>query len=172
MRHGQRSIFLGVVVPAVVLCALGSLSAAARPAGAAGVHKATVAMKEFAFAPARIELKVGEDVELTLKNEGQVAHDWMVGTDLVNTTQEKGFHKDLLALLKRKETGKQFTPERVGVASKTDGIKRISTGVEIEPGGEVRLRFVVPASAKGQWDMDCVLTGHYESGMKGAVVIR
>jgi uncharacterized cupredoxin-like copper-binding protein len=161
----------GLVGAASVLCVLAIL-AAAGPAGAAAVHKVTVMMKEFNFAPAKIELKAGEDVELTLKNAGQVAHDWMLGTGLVNTTDEKGFHTDLLALLKPKETGKQYTAERVGVASKADGIKRISTGVEIEPGGVVTLRFVVPASAKGQWDMDCVLTGHYESGMKGMVVIR
>ncbi len=139
---------------------------------AANVHKVSVVMKEFSFTPAKIELKVGETVELTLRNAGQVAHDWMAGNDLVNTPDEKGFRKDLVALLKPEEHGQKFTAERVGVASKADSIKRISTGVEIEPGGEVTLRFTVPAAAKGTWNMDCVLTGHYESGMKGTIVIR
>lgn len=139
---------------------------------AANVHKVSVVMKEFSFTPAKVELKVGETVELTLRNAGQVAHDWMVGNDLVNTPDEKGFRKDLLVLLKPEIHGRKFTAERVGIPSKADSIKRISTGVEIEPGGAVTLRFTVPAAAKGTWNMDCVLTGHYESGMKGTIVIR
>lgn len=157
--------FLVGVGALVGLCAPASVSAA-------NVHKVSVVMKEFSFTPAKVELKVGETVELTLKNAGQVAHDWMVGDGLVNTPDEKGFQKDLLVLLKPEEHGRKFTPERVGVASKADSIKRISTGVEIEPGGEVTLRFTVPAAAKGTWNMDCVLTGHYESGMKGTIVVQ
>ncbi len=152
----------------------GALAGLCAPASvfAANVHKVSVVMKEFSFTPAKIELKVGETVELTLRNAGQVAHDWMAGEGLVNTPEEKGFRKDLVALLKPEEHGRKFTAERVGVPSKADSIKRISTGAEIEPGGEVTLRFTVPAAAKGTWSMACVLTGHYESGMKGTIVIQ
>lgn len=156
------------------LIGAGALVGLCAPASvfAANVHKVTVVMKEFSFTPAKIELKVGETVELTLRNAGQVAHDWMAGDGLVNTPDEKGFRKDLVALLKPEERGRKFTPERVGVPSKADGIKRVSTGAEIEPGGEVTLHFTVPADAKGTWIMACVLTGHYESGMKGTIVIQ
>jgi plastocyanin len=152
----------------------GALAGLCAPATAfaANVHKVIVVMKEFSFTPAKIELKVGETVELTPRNTGQVAHDWMAGDGLVNTPDEKGFRKDLVALLKPEERGRKFTPERVGVPSKADGIKRVSTGAEIEPGGEVSLHFTVPADAKGTWTVACVLTGHYESGMKGTIVIR
>ena len=142
------------------------------PALAAGARKVTVTMKEFSFQPAKIQLRVGEVVDLTLRNAGQVSHDWMAGSDIVNTQEEKGFRKDLVALLNPTEGGRKFTPERPGVPSKADSIKRISRGFEIEPGGEVTLHFTVPASAKGEWQMACVLTGHYESGMKGTVDIR
>jgi uncharacterized cupredoxin-like copper-binding protein len=157
-----------------VLIGVGALVSLCAPATllAAGPQKVSVVMKEFSFTPAKVELKVGETVELTLRNAGQMAHDWMVGDGLVNTQDEKGFRKDLLALLKPEERGRKFTAERVGVPSKADGINRISTGVELEPGGEVTLRFTVPAAAKGTWTMACVLTGHYESGMKGAIVIQ
>jgi len=161
----RRLGFLVGALALVGLCAPPSLSAAT-------VHKVSVVMKEFSFTPAKIELKVGETVELTLRNAGEVAHDWMAGESLVNTPDEKGFRKDLVALLKPEERGRKFTPERVGVSSKADGIKRVSTGAELEPGGEVTLRFTVPADAKGSWIMACVLTGHYESGMKGSIVIR
>jgi uncharacterized cupredoxin-like copper-binding protein len=159
---------MGALVGLVV--AVGLL--AVRPASAASAHKVILTMKEFKFEPSKIQLKVGEEVELTVRNAGQVTHDWMAGSDLVNTMEEKGFRKDLIALLKPTETGRQYAMERVGMASKADSIKRISEGMEIEPGGEVRLRFKVPASAKGEWQMGCLMTGHYESGMKGTLVIK
>jgi len=170
-HSGKHVSLFWVVGPLLGMCVLVSVCAA-RPAAAASVHKMTVVLKEFSLTPSTLQLRVGETVELTLRNEGQVAHDWMAGTGLVNTPDEKGYRKDLVALLTPKETGRQFTPERVGVPSKADSIKRISTGVEIEPGGEVTLRFTVPASTKGDWEMACVLTGHYESGMKGTIVIK
>ncbi len=159
---------IGALVGLTVFAGL----SAARPASAASIHKVTLVMKEFAFEPSRIQLKAGEEVELTIRNAGHVTHDWMAGKGMVNTTEEKGFHTDLLALLKPRETGRQYAMERVGMASKADFIKRISGGDEVEPGGQVTLRFTVPATAKGEWQMGCLMTGHYESGMKGTLVIK
>ena len=158
----------------VILVALATFMAisAVRPAHAASIHKVTLVMKEFKFEPSTIQLKAGEEVELTIRNAGQVAHDWMAGDGLVNTLEEKGFRKDLVALLNPRETGRQYAMERVGMASKADSIKRISGGDEVEAGGSVTLRFTVPATAEGKWQMGCLMTGHYESGMKGTLVIK
>jgi uncharacterized cupredoxin-like copper-binding protein len=164
-RVRWTTLAAGVLVPAALALATSAIAASK-------VHRVTLVMKEFKFEPARIQLKVGETVDLTIRNTGQVSHDWMAGRGLVNTQDSKGFQKDLLALLKPTETGRQYAMERVNAASKADLIKRISEGTEIEPGGEVTLRFTVPASAKGEWQMACVLTGHFESGMKGTIVIR
>lgn len=168
----RKNLSSVVVVGALVGVAAAASLFTARPASAASVHKVTLVMKEFKFEPSTIQLKVGEEVELTIRNVGQVSHDWMAGKGLVNTTEEKGFHTDLLALLKPTETGRQYAMERVGLASKADSIKRISGGDEVEPGGQVTLRFTVPATAKGEWQMGCLMTGHYESGMKGTLLIK
>ena len=167
----KLSFSLGMIGVLVGLVACVGLSAA-RIASAASVHKMTLVMKEFKFEPSKVQLKVGEQVELTIRNAGQVSHDWMAGRGLVNTTEEKGFRTDLVALLKPTETGRQYATERVGMASKADSIKRISGGDEIEPGGQVTLRFTVPATAKGEWSMGCLMTGHYESGMKGTIIVK
>ncbi len=171
MFSRRRFLSLGALVLVVGVGTFGDLSAVGL-ASAAGVHKVTLVMKEFKFEPSKIQLKAGEEVELTIRNEGQVSHDWMAGSGLVNTTEEKGFRKDLVALLKPTETGRQYAMERVGLASKADSIKRISGRDEIEPRGQVTLRFTVPATAKGEWQMGCLMTGHYESGMKGTLVIK
>ena len=167
----KKSLSLGLIGGLAGLMALVGLSTP-RFASAAGVHKVTLVMKEFKFEPSTIHLKAGEEVELTIRNEGQVTHDWMAGRGLVNTPEEKGFRTDLVALLKPTETGRQYAMERVGLVSKADSIKRISGGDEVEPGGGVTLRFTVPASAKGEWQMGCLMTGHYESGMKATLVIK
>jgi uncharacterized cupredoxin-like copper-binding protein len=36
----------------------------------------------------------------------------------------------------------------------------------------VTFRFTVPASAKGEWEMACFFSGHFETGMKGTLVIE
>jgi uncharacterized cupredoxin-like copper-binding protein len=164
-RVRWTTLAAGVLVPAALALATSAIAASK-------VHRVTLVMKEFKFEPARIQLKVGETVDLTIRNTGQVSHDWMAGTGLVNAQDGKGFQKDLIALLKPTETGRQYAMERAGAASQADLIKRISEGTEVEPGGEVTLRFTVPAGAKGEWQMACVLTGHYESGMKGTIVIK
>ncbi len=173
MNHRLHQSMIASLVTGL-LAAVGTLLAClvATPALAASAHNVTVTMKEFSFQPAKIQLRVGEVVDLTIRNAGQVSHDWMAGSDIVNTQEEKGFRKDLVALLKPTESGRKFAAEQPGAPSKADSIKRISRGFEIEPGGEVTLHFTVPASAKGEWQMACLLTGHYESGMKGTAEIR
>ena len=70
--------------------------------------------------------------------------------------------------------GRQYSLERVGrrPPGRDEPTKRSSMGVEIQPGGEVMLRFTVPPSAKGEWEMGCFYPGHFETGMKGTVVIE
>jgi len=48
----------------------------------------------------------------------------------------------------------------------------LDTEVDVEAGGVATLRFTVPATAKGRWEMGCFLAGHYESGMKGTIMIE
>jgi uncharacterized cupredoxin-like copper-binding protein len=135
-------------------------------------------MKEFKFEPEILHLKVGERVILTIKNEGQVEHEWVAGQGLVNTSDEQGFKKDLFAVLKPRVTGREYELEKVSAkpsakdTAEGENAKRLSTEIDVESGGTATLRFTVPASAKGHWDVACLLPGHYESGMKGAIEIE
>ncbi|MBI4306964.1 MAG: hypothetical protein HY678_11655 [Chloroflexi bacterium] len=38
--------------------------------------------------------------------------------------------------------------------------------------GSGTLIFKVPDSEKGEWETGCLLPGHYESGMRGALVVE
>ena len=43
---------------------------------------------------------------------------------------------------------------------------------ELQPAGSTVLRFTMPARARGTWQFGCFAAGHYESGMKGTLVIE
>ncbi len=171
MRLGWLGLLLAV-------CALTVLVSGPRVLAAGQTQQVTLVMKEFKFEPATVHLKVGETVVLTLKNEGTVEHEWSAGQNVVDTAEQKGYRRDLFALLKPRLTGKEYELERVSapapatdMSAEGETAKMLSTELDVQPGGSAVLRFTVPASAKGTWQFGCFVTGHYESGMKGTLVI-
>ncbi|HWT78793.1 MAG TPA: hypothetical protein VN648_08310 [Candidatus Methylomirabilis sp.] len=152
-----------------VLLLGGSASAAEGPA-----NQVIIVLKDFTLEPPTARLHVGDAVVLTLRNEGKTAHEWLIGRGMVRSPDEKGFQQDLFALLNPTVEGRQYSLERVGrrPPGRDERATRTSRGVAIEPGGTVTLRFTVPASATGEWTMACFFTGHYETGMKGTLLIE
>jgi len=148
--------------------------AAASRAAEAPANAVTLLLKDFKFEPPTLQLHVGDAMTLTIRNEGRAAHEWLIGRTIVRTAEEKGFQQDLFALLNPTVEGRQYSLERVGrhPPGRDEPATRNSMGVEIQPGGEVTLRFAVPASAKGEWEMGCFYSGHFETGMKGTLVIE
>jgi len=135
---------------------------------------ASVVLTDFTFDPPTLRLRVGDEVSLTVRNDGRTAHEWLIGRGLVRTVEEQGFQQDLLALLNPRIDGSQYNLEQVGrrPPGRDSGATRSSRGISILPGGTVTLRFTVPANVKGEWAMACFLPGHYESGMHGTLVIE
>ena len=173
MRTGCSKTHISVVrtIPVVAVWVMMAIFMT-MPAIAAEVHAVTLTMGEYRFVPATIQLKVGEEVELTIRNQGKSTHEWLIGSGLVKEPDGKGFQEDLFALLKPTETGRRYSLEWAGMASAPEPIPRISSGVRVDPGGEITLRFVVPDSARGEWQMACLFSGHYETGMKGTLRIE
>jgi uncharacterized cupredoxin-like copper-binding protein len=135
-------------------------------------------LEEFKLLPAELHFKVGERVELIIKDAGATEHEWLAGRGLVNTADQQGFHTDLFALLKPQVSGRTYEMEKASASGRSttelsegENAQRLSNLVEVEPGGEAVLRFTVPARAKGNWEMGCLLPGHWEAGMHGTIVI-
>ena len=97
------------------------------------------------FAPARISARQGETIRFTVKNAGQLKHEFVLGT-------EKEL-KEHYALMKKFPEMEHADPNMVTVA----------------PGktGEVIWRF----TKAGKVDFACLQPGHYEAGMKGVVSV-
>lgn len=145
---------------------------------ASQVHHLTLVMREFSVQPVTLHLKAGEQVALTIRNEGKAEHEWSAGREAILTADEKGYRQDLFDLLKPTATGRGFETEPAGTPPgvseeqvEAETIPRISSEVDVAPGGEVTLQFRVPATARGNWEMGSFVPGDYESGMNGTIVI-
>jgi len=98
------------------------------------------------FTPDHISVKKGETVRFVLRNVGQLAHEFSLGTP-----QELAEHYEVM---KKYPNMKHDEPNKVSV----------------EPGqtGEVIWQF----TKGGTVDFACLNPGHYDAGMKGQVQVR
>ena len=101
---------------------------------------------EMSFIPDTLTVKQGETIRFTVKNVGETDHEFVLGTE-----------KDLLAhyeMMKKYPETEHEDPSMI----------------RVDPGqtGEVVWQF----TKAGQVHFGCLLPGHYESGMKGAVSVE
>jgi len=110
-----------------------------------------VAMKEtddakMLFEPSQVEIKRGEQVKFVLKNAGQVEHEFML-----DSVQNNAKHK-------------------IQMDKNPDMDHDDPNGKRLAPSGsnEIVWRF----TKAGTFEFACLIPGHYESGMKGTVVVK
>lgn len=119
-----------------------------------GLRTIQVEMRDFAFSPETLTLQAGEKVTLTFKNVGKLEHEFMVGSD---PAIGKGYLKDWLA-------GAQM-----GASGEHD-MGHPGEGVRVPPNTTTTLTIVVPMEG-GVFEFGCFVSGHYESGMRGRLVV-
>lgn len=120
-------------------------SAIGRPGVAAKADRTiTVEMSDaMRFTPSDMKVKRGETVRFVIKNVGQIKHEFNLGT-----------HRELL--------------EHLEVMKKYPNMEHDEPGkVTLDPGqqGEIVWQFNQP----GTVDLACLIPGHYEAGMRGAI---
>lgn len=123
-------------------------TAIGKPGAAAGVKRTiTIAMSDdMRFSPAHIAVRQGETIRFVVKNVGKVKHEFSLGTQN--------------ELMEHYEQMKKFPEMEHDEPSK----------VSLAPGkqGEVIWHF----TKSGKVDFACLHPGHYEAGMKGAVLVE
>ena len=104
-----RWLPLAAFVLFLVACAGGQPGSSTKPEPV----KYTVEMTEFAFQPAELQAKVGQEVTIELANKGALEHEFMVGRDVkITNSRPDGYEHDLFAeaqkhndmLVKRQDT--------------------------------------------------------------------
>lgn len=98
------------------------------------------------FTPDRIEVKLGETVRIVVKNAGRMQHEFVLGT-----RKELEEH----AALMRKFPGMVHDEPYMA---------------HVAPGKSVAL--VWAFNRAGDFDFACLVPGHYEAGMKGAITVK
>jgi uncharacterized cupredoxin-like copper-binding protein len=101
---------------------------------------------KLAFLPDAIEVKQGEQIRFVLSNVGSVDHEF-----LIDTVSNNAVHKEAMAA----------DPEMQHAEP---------NGRRLKPGEKVELvwHFTKP----GSFEMACLIPGHYESGMKGRILVK
>lgn len=93
------------------------------------------------FTPDRIQVKQGETVRLSIRNEGQVMHEFVIGT-------------------------KKELDEHAALMMKFPGMEHSEPYMaHVAPGktGEIVWTF----NRAGEFDFACLIAGHYQAGMVG-----
>lgn len=98
------------------------------------------------FVPERIQVKRGEQVKFVLKNAGAIHHEFML-----DSVQNNAKHK-------------------IEMQKNPDMEHDDPNGKRLEPSKSAGLlwRF----TKAGEFEFACLIPGHYESGMKGTVVVK
>lgn len=135
--------------------------------------KYTVEMTEFAFQPAELQAKVGQEVTIELVNSGALEHEMMIGRDVKSTnSRPDGYEHDMFA---------DANVEPVVMGGKEDGMDMNGHSSEhtgfmvIVPGGSEKatVTFTATKDMVGEWEIGCFSQDgvHYDAGMKGKFVV-
>ena len=122
--------------------------------GGGDTRRIDIEMRDFAFAPETLTLVGGEKVTLAFKNIGTVEHEFMAGND---PAYGKGYLQDWLAGAQIESSGEH-------------GMDHVGAGVRVAPNTTKLFTFVVPNQG-GVFEFGCFVIGHYESGMRGRLVV-
>lgn len=153
---------------------IGLFLAACASAGPAGPVRITLKMDEHRFDPSTIRVKAGQEIRLTLVNQGKETHELMIGRELMTRAgRPVGFHQDFFdgVVVKAERGGKAIDiRELMEEEEEVHGFR-----VALEPGSEpVTLIFTVPADKVGEWQMGCFENdgAHWDLGMQGRWVVE
>ena len=98
--------------------------------------------QEFRFSPEKIDIKQGETIKFRFENKGKMAHEFVVGTEA-----ELKKHQQEMA----KNPASAHHMNTIAPNSK----------------GEISMTF----DKAGSFLFACLITGHFESGMKGLITV-
>ncbi|PLC01528.1 plastocyanin [Variovorax sp. RO1] len=117
-------------------------------AGDASAAKRTLEFKmsdSMRFTPDRIQVKQGETIRLSIRNEGQVMHEFVLGTK-----KELDDHAALMMKFPGMEHSEPYM-------------------AHVAPGktGEIVWTF----NRAGEFDFACLIAGHYQAGMAGKLKV-
>lgn len=158
-----------LAVAAMVLAACAG-SGAARPDASGNL---SVEMSEYKFTPSNIELKVGQNVTITLVNKGAKDHELMIGRNVMTMNgAPNGFEKNMFADTQPMVMmGGDMNMGGMNMGGSAD---HAGFMVLMPKGSDnATITFTVTGDMVGEWEIGCFEDDgqHYEDGMKGKLIV-
>jgi uncharacterized cupredoxin-like copper-binding protein len=139
------------IVPLFVACAKTPSATDAVAATAITPSKLSIEAKEFSFSPAQATIRIGQQVEVVMKNTGVVAHDFTI--EKIKLEGKATAHGDEHAM----DSMSGMDPDTLPVH------------VAAEPNHTATVTFT-PSEA-GEYEFYCTVAGHKASGMVGKLTV-
>jgi uncharacterized cupredoxin-like copper-binding protein len=128
-------------------------------------------MSEYAFTPNAIEVKVGQPVTLNLINDGQLAHEIMIGKEVVVVENRPTMYAtDMFEAAGVEPT---VTGETGGeMEHHEEGYSGVMVVLE-KTGDQATMTFTPTEAMLGEWEMGCFEQDgvHYQAGMVGTFTV-
>ena len=144
---GNRKTLTTVMftVTALTIAACGGEAATTTGGGGAASTELTTSVKEYVFTPNTWTVPAGEQVTITVTNEGSLKHEWVLLQDGVTITSEEDLPDS------EEELEENF----------------VNVEKEVEPGETTTLTFEAPPA--GSYQVICAIPGHFNAGLKGTL---
>ena len=201
MRKPNAIRTLGAVASALVVlvCAGGPGSSSVVAAGhEAEPLRIDVTLSEYSFAPEPLRIPAGRPVTLVIRNAGRVPHEFMAGREVADNEFRQDLFADLHVNIEQAEQGaaghddhgdhgdhddhaaEQAEADEHAAAhdAPDDGghahgaVHEHGTMVEAAAGETFLMTFTLPEDRRGEWATGCFLSGHYEAGMHGTLIVE
>lgn len=114
-------------------------------AGGEASTELSTSIVEYQFTPDTWTVPAGEEVTITITNDGDLKHEWVLLQEGVNITSEADLPED------EEELEEDF----------------VNVEKEVEPGETTTLTFQAPAA--GTYQIICAIPGHFNAGLKGTL---
>ena len=143
----------------------------------------TIDMTEYAFAPERIKVEVGQEVTLNLVNSGQLPHEIMFGRDVIMVnSRPSGYEHDMFEeagvepMVMGMEEGEHTEGDEHEEDEPAESADHGHEGFMVllkKTGDQGSITFTATEEMVGEWEMGCFeLDGvHYDAGMIGTFIV-
>ena len=141
----RRGYAIAALVLLAALAGCGSDSTSGKAAGPGDARTVQLEMRDIAYSPTAVDVRVGERIRFVFTNAGQVTHDAFIG----DAAAQDGHEKEM----------------RGGPADHGG----TSNAVSVKPGKSASLIYTF--DTPGQVLIGCHQPGHYTGGMKATVSV-
>ena len=148
----------------ILLAVLAALAGPVCSAGerAAAPRAVTIDMLDaMRFAPGRLTLAPGRQIEFRVRNAGKLRHEIVIGTAAQIDQHRR-------AMLRAAHAASDPGTDHADHA--THAPHAAPNMAQLAPGRRARLRWKF--DRPGEYEYACLLPGHYEAGMKGSITVR